>query len=174
MSIQTYPSRDRAFALAVERLVERQPSASVEELERDLRLLYPRVAIFQRQLSHEQPRFYAYRDGRYEPEQDDAWWSDPATPVVIVSAVTGSVVHVSDAWSRFMHGAPEDLVGRHFTEFLLPEARDAGAGLFEAAIEGEEVRSEALVQRADGTVVAIEFRALLVGDEIEVSYRALT
>ena len=39
-------------------------------------------------------------------------------------------------------------------------------------IEGE-VRSEALVVRPDGSMLAIEFRAIRVGGDIEVSYRPL-
>lgn len=174
MNIQTFPSRDLAFSRAVERLVRHNPRAEAAELEYELRQLYPRVALFRRQLSDELPLYYAYRDGRFQPEEDEAWWTPPATPVVAVSASTGQVTRVSDAWAAFMHGDHDTLVGRHFTDFLLSEARDAGVGLFEAVLEGGEVRSEALVQRADGTSVAIEFRAILEGDEIEVAYRALT
>lgn len=174
MNIQTFPSRDRAFSRAVERLVRQKPRAHASELVEDLRRLYPRVAIFQRQLSDEQPLYYAYRDGRFEPEQDEPWWISPGTAVVTVSAVTGLVVDVSDAWVEFMRGEHPSLIGRHFTDFLLPEARDAGVGLFEAVLEVGEVRSEAIVQRVDGTTVAIKFRAILQGDEVEVAYRELT
>ena len=174
MNVQTFPSRDRAFSRAVERLVRRKPEAPPSELLDDLRLLYPRVAIFERQLSNEAPAYYAYRDGRFEPDDDEPWWTEPGLAVVTVSATTGLITDVSDSWAQFMRGLPAGLIGRHFTEFLLPEARDAGVGLFEAVISAGEVKSEALVQRADGTTVPIEFRATVQGDEIEVSYRELT
>jgi hypothetical protein len=151
--------------------VRQKPDAPADELVEDLRLLYPRVAIFQRQLSNELPAYYAYRDGRFEPEHDEPWWTHPGVAVVTVSTATGLITDVSDSWAEFMRGDPALLTGRHFTEFLLPEARDAGIGLFEAVIEAGEVRSEALVQRADATTVPIEFRATLHGDVIEVAYR---
>lgn len=173
MNIQTFPSRDRAFSRAVERLVRRKPDAPASQLVEDLRLLYPRVAIFERQLSNELPVYYAYRDGRFEPERPEPWWTHANVAIVTVSARTGLVTDVSDSWAEFMRGDPKALIGRHFTDFLLPQARDAGVGLFEAVVEEGGVRSEALVQRADGTTVPIEFRAALLGDEIEVAYREL-
>jgi hypothetical protein len=45
--------------------------------------------------------------------------------------------------------------------------------MFEAVSQAREVRSEALVQRPDGTTVQIEFRAVRRDGEIEVSYRPL-
>lgn len=173
MRIQTFPSRDRAFSRAVERLARQMPDAEAPELVDDLRHLYPRVTIFARQLSGEPPIYYAYRDGRFEPAHDEPWWTAERTPIVKVSAVSGRLTRVSEAWAAFMHGDSQSLLGRHFSEFLLPEARDTGVGLFEAVIETGEVRSEALVQRADGTHVAIEFHAVLTADEIEVAYREL-
>lgn len=174
MNIQTYPSRDRAFSRAVERLVRRKPDARASELVDELRLLYPRVAIFERQLSNELPVYYAYRDGRFEPEGSEPWWTHEGVPTVRVSTSSGAITDVSDAWAVFMRGDRSALLGRHFTDFLLPDARDAGVGLFEAVVEAGEVRSEALVVRADGTTVSIEFRATLLGDAIEVAYRKLS
>ena len=75
MNIQTFPSRDRAFSLAVERVVRQKPEAPASEIVDDLRRLYPRVALFARQRSDELPTDYAYRDGLFEPEQDLAWWT---------------------------------------------------------------------------------------------------
>ncbi len=174
MRIKTFPSRDRAFARAVERLVRHNPGTPAAELAEELRRLYPRAAIFLRHLSDEVPLYYAYRDGRFEPEQDEPWWTEPETPFVTVSATTGLISDVTEAWAQFMRGDRGALIGRHFTEFLVPEARDAGVGLFEAVIEAGEVHSEALVQRVDGTTVPIEFRAILRQDEIEVAYRELS
>ena len=65
------------------------------------------------------------------------------------------------------------LVGRHFAEFVKPEARGVAQAMFEAVADEKEVRSEAVVQRPDGTTLAIEFRAIRRDDEIEVCYRPL-
>ena len=72
-----------------------------------------------------------------------------------------------------MRAEPTDLVGRHFVDFVQPEARAAAAAMFEAVSQFREVRSEALVQRPDGSTLSIEFRAIRKDDEIEVCYRPL-
>jgi PAS fold len=150
-----------------------QHALTPDELAARLRPLYPRIAIFERQLSGELAHLYVYRDGRYEPERADAWWAVPGTPCVHVSATTGRLTAVTGSYASLMHADPSQLVGMHFVDFLLPAARAGAQALFEAVREAGEVRSEALVQRPDGTTLSIEFRAIRRGDEIEVCYRPL-
>ena len=80
---------------------------------------------------------------------------------------------MSDEWAALVAGASESLVGRHYTEFLPHDARTWGAGLFEAVILRGTAQGSIVVERADGTVLPIEFHAALRGDEIEVVYRHL-
>jgi hypothetical protein len=82
-------------------------------------------------------------------------------------------VEVTDSWATLMRGVRDQLVGRHYSEFVLPEARAVAAELFDALRDNAEVRSEALLQRADGSTLAIEFRAVRVGETIQIHYRAL-
>jgi hypothetical protein len=70
-----------------------------------------------------------------------------------------------------MRAQESDLVGRHFLDFVLPEARAAAHAMFEAVMHEREVRSEATVVRTDGTSLLIEFRAAQREGEIEVCYR---
>jgi hypothetical protein len=149
------------------------PPGSAADLAARLRPLFPRIAVFERQLSGDHAHLYVYRDGRYEPEHTDDWWAVPGTPCVHVSAATGRLTAVTASHAELMHSKSTDLVGRHFVELLQPEARAAAQAMFEAVRDAKEVRSEALVQRPDGTTLAIEFRAVRVGDEIEVCYRPL-
>lgn len=159
----------------VQRLTAESPPDTADDLATRLRPLYPRIAVFERQLSGERALFYVYRDGRYEPEHPGAWWEAPGTPCVHVSLETGRLTAVSGSYAKLMHADEAELVGRHFLDMVLPEARAAAQALFEVVGETNEVRSEALVQRPDGTTVPIEFRAIR-GDgdgEVEVYYRPL-
>lgn len=171
--MNTIPSHDVVLRRVVERLnAEAQPSTA-DDLAARLRPLYPRIAVFERQLSGERAQFYVYRDGRYEPDRPGAWWEQPGTPCVHVSVETGQLSKVSGEYAELMRAPEMQLVGRHFLDMVLPEARAAAQTMFEVLFQEREVRSEALVVRPDGSTVAIEFRAVRSNGEIEVCYRPL-
>jgi PAS domain-containing protein len=172
-TVNTIPSHDAVLRRVVDRLTRTRQPQSAEQLADLLRPLFPRVAVFERQLSGEWPHLYVYRDGRYEPERRDRWWEAPDAPCVHVSAETGRLTSVSGGWASLMHADAADLVGRHFLEFVQPDARAAAQALFEVVDEEREVRSEAIVARPDGTSLAIEFRAVRRDGEIDVCYRPL-
>lgn len=172
-TVNTIPSHDAVLRRVVDRLTHTSPPQSAEQLADLLRPLFPRVAVFERQLSGEQPLLYVYRDGRYEPEHADPWWEAAEPPCICVSADSGQLTSVTGRWAGLMRSDSTSLVGRHFLEFVQPEARAAARALFEVLDEELEVRSEALVVRPDGTAFRIEFRAVRSGGEIEVCYRPL-
>ena len=171
--VNTIPSNDVVLRRVVDRMTEADQPGTAADLAARLRPLYPRIAVFERQLSGERAQFYVYRDGRYEPERRAGWWEQPGVPCVHVSASAGVLTAVSGEWAALMRAKPTDLVGRHFVDFVLPEARAAAQAMFEAVSQSREVRSEALVQRPDGTTLAIEFRAARKDGDIEVCYRPL-
>ena len=171
-TVNTIPSHDAVLRRVVERVAASKPVQSAQQLADLLRPIYPRVAVFERQLSGETPHLYVYRDGRYEPDRG-AWWTEPDVPCIHVSPTTGLLTDVTGSWASLMRADKADLVGHHFTEFVQPEARDAAQAMFEVVNEEREVRSEAMVVRADGSAFAIEFRAVFVDGEIEVCYRPL-
>jgi hypothetical protein len=172
-TVNTIPSHDAVLRRVVDRLTGSRPPQSAEQLADMLRPLFPRVAVFERQLSGERPLLYVYRDGRYEPERRDQWWDVPGAPCIRVSIRTGLLTSVTGPWAGLMQSDADSLVGRHFHEFVQPQARAAAQALFEVLDEMRDVRSEALVVRPDGTTLGIEFRAIRRGDEIEVCYRPL-
>jgi PAS fold len=172
-TVNTIPSHDAVLRRVVERVTSTRKPQSPEQLAAMLRPLFPRVAVFERQLSGEWPHLYVYRDGRYEPERPDRWWEEPGAPCVIVSATTGLLTDVTGSWAGMVHAQRDDVVGRHFLEFVQPEARAVAQAMFEVVDEEREVRSEAVVVRTDGTTLAIEFRAIRRDGEIEVCYRPL-
>ena len=171
--MNTIPSHDAALRRVVERVTSDWQTDTAADLAARLRPLYPRIAVFERQLSGERAQFYVYRDGRYEPERAPDWWTEPGTPCVHVSAESGLLTAVTGSYAELMRTDKRDLVGRHFLDMVLPEARAAAQAMFEAVTEEREVRSEALVVRADGSTVAIEFRAIRRDGDIEVCYRPL-
>jgi len=171
--VNTIPSNDVVLRRVVERVTEGDEPGTAADLAARLRPLYPKIAVFERQLSGERAQFYVYRDGRYEPERRGGWWEQRNAPWVRVSATTGELTAVSDEWAELMRSDATKLVGRHFVDFVLPEARAAAQAMFEAVSQFREVRSEALVKRPDGTTLSIEFRAARTDGEIEVSYRPL-
>jgi hypothetical protein len=171
-TVNTIPSHDAVLRRVVERVAGTTSFQSAQQLADLLRPIYPRVAVFERQLSGETPHLYVYRDGRYEPERG-AWWNAANVPCVRVSAASGVLTSVSGPWASLVRADEHALVGRHYTEFVQPEARAAALAMFEVLNEEGEVRSEAVVVRADGSPVPIEFRAVMIDGEIEVCYRSL-
>ena len=171
--MNTIPSHDVVLRRVVERLNSDAQPSTADDLAARLRPLYPRIAVFERQLSGERAQFYVYRDGRYEPDHPDEWWEKPGTPCVHVSAETGLLTKVSGEYAALMRAQATELVGLHFLDMVLPEARAAAQTMFEVVFQEREVRSEALVVRPDGSTVSIAFRAVRREGEIEVCYRPL-
>jgi PAS domain S-box-containing protein len=171
--VNTIPSNDVVLRRVVERLNAAEQPTTPDALADRLRPLFPRIAVFERQLSGERAQFYVYRDGRYEPDHPGDWWTQAGTPCVHVSVETGQLTKVSGEYAELMRATETQLVGRHFLEMVLPEAQEAAKTMFEVVFQEREVRSEALVVRPDGTTVSIEFRAIRTNGEIEVCYRPL-
>ena len=171
--INTIPSHDVVLRRVVDQVTAKAPPSSAADLAERLRPLFPRIAVFERQLSGERPHLYVYRDGRYEPERQDPWWLEPNVPCVHIDRATGTLTAVTSAWAELLDVEPPQLVGRHYLDFVLPEARTAATTMFEVVAGEREVRSEATLLRPDGTTLAIEFRALRTEGDIEVCYRPL-
>jgi PAS domain S-box-containing protein len=171
--VNTIPSNDVVLRRVVDRVTAAAQPDTADDLAARLRPLYPRIAVFERQLSGERAQFYVYRDGRYEPERRDHWWERTAVPCVHVDVETGRLTAVSGEWAALMRAEQAELVGRHFVDFALPEAREAAEAMFEAVSQFREVRSEAQVLRADGTTIQIEFHAVRRDGQVEVCYRPL-
>ena len=172
-TVNTIPSHDAVLRRVVERLTRNRPPESAAHLADMLRPLFPRVAVFERQLSGERPLLYVYRDGRYEPERRDRWWEAPGAPCIRVAIDSGLLTAVTGPWAGLMHADADALVGRNYLAFVQPDARAAAQALFEVVDEERDVRSEAFVVRPDGTELGIEFRAIRRDDEIEVCDRPL-
>lgn len=173
--VTTVPSSDRAFARAVEAVMAgispASSPASRKELQERLRPLYPRVSVFQRQLSGDTDMYYVYREGGFVLDSDVTWWTQPRVAWSRISATTGEFLEVNDELVALMGGCREDYIGRHYTDFVHPEARSAAATFFQTVNKLGEIYSKKLVVRSDGEEMTIEFYGILVGDVIDVWYR---
>jgi PAS domain S-box-containing protein len=169
--VSTIPSHDRVFRRVVDKLVREPHAGSPEELESALRAMFPPVAVFQRQLSGEHLHLYAYRDGRYERPTHERWWDGPGVACACVDPSNGHVTHLSDEWADLLGVERISLIGRHYSEFVLPDARAAAVAMFEALQERGEIDTEALVVRGDGSPLSIELHATRIDDEIDVRWR---
>ena len=168
---QPIPSADRAFAGVVEQAA--RWASSPAELEERLRALYPNVRLSERILSDEPRVYYVYRDGGVFPDAAEEWWADPATPYVEISTSDGRIAKVNGSWAQLMAAPPEQFLGRHYSAFLLPEAREAADALFASLVAQSEVRSRILLRRPNGSVVTVEFRARCDRDACRVHYRPI-
>jgi hypothetical protein len=63
------------------------------------------------------------------------------------------------------------LTGRPYTDFLLPDALPAAQALLASILELGEARSSVVLRRPDGTLITIEFRAVLDNRLLRVAYR---
>ena len=171
--VHTIPSHDVVLRRLVDRVTVESDPPSPEELAEHLRPLYPRVAVFEGQLSGERQPLYVYRDGRYEPELREPWWSDEDAAWVRVSVRTGKVVAASSSWASLMRADLHSLAGRDYPDFVPPSARALEQAMFDALLDREEVRSTAVAIRQDGTMLPIEFRATRLDGDVDLFYRPL-
>jgi DNA-binding NarL/FixJ family response regulator len=106
-------------------------------------------------------------------DSSEAWWLAADTAHARVSATTGELTYVTPEWAKLMLDEASDVVGRHFMDFVAPEARTEASGLFDLVRKVGELRSQALVRRGDGSTLMIELRAVATGDTIDVAFRSL-
>jgi PAS domain-containing protein len=169
LQTQSIPSSDRAFAGVVEQAA--RSATTPDELEERLRALYPNVRLSERVLSEEPKVYYVYRDGAVLRDEADEWWTDRAAPYVEISTADGRIKNANGSWAELMGAPPAELLDRHYSEFLLPEAQATADALFASIMALSEVRSRLLLRRPDGRVITVEFRAVCDQDICRVHYR---
>jgi PAS domain S-box-containing protein len=172
MGAQTIPSNDLVFRRAVDAAM--RTSATSNDLVEQLQPLYPEVRVVERELSGEPRLLYVYRDGSLFPPDDAAWWEAPDASAVTISTSTGLITHANEHVGSIFGVRPDAIVGRPFTDFVLPGAAEAARASLATIFELGEARSTARLLRGDGNEVQVEFRAVLVPDGVRVWYRPAT
>jgi hypothetical protein len=105
------------------------------------------------------------------PLGEAAWWLDPATLRARVSIATGEITYIAPRSVASPLGPSEQAVGRHFMDFVLPEARADASSLFDHVREAGEMHAQGQLRRGNGTTLPIEIRGVADGDSIDVAYR---
>lgn len=166
--IRTFPSVDRAFRRAVERAA--REAASPSEIAKRLRPTFPRVEVRERELSNEPRILYAYRDGRVTPLPDDPWWEQDDSAHLTIDVASGRFVRAAGNVG-LIGTAPEDVLGRPFTDFVGPDGGEAAAALWETLLDEGAVATETTVHRPDGTAVLVDVVAHRRGEVVDLAYR---
>jgi PAS domain S-box-containing protein len=167
--LRPMPSSDPAFARAAGRLAA--DAESPAELEARLRAMYPRAVVRERALANEPRVLYIYRDGRYQRQRNDEWWTGSGNATAAIDLRTGTITAASREWAELLGDGVERVEGRPYRDFLVPEAAEAATEVIEALRESGELTSEMLMRTLDGSLIALDFHAVLTGDRIDVTYR---
>jgi PAS domain-containing protein len=167
--LRPMPSSDPAFARAA--AIFATDARSPAELQTRLRALYPRAVVRERSLVNEPPVLYLYRDGRYQREPQDGWWTRSDNATASIDLRTGTIVEASPEWASLLGDGVDRIQGRPYVDFLVPEAVDAAAAIIGSLRETGEITSEMLMRTLDGSLITLEFHAELRGDRIDVAYR---
>jgi PAS domain S-box-containing protein len=90
-------------------------------------------------------------------ERDRLW---EASPDLLVMVDFEGIFHrVNPAWTTLLGYAPEELVGHHVNEFVVPDDHPATAGAYETAAAGNKLRIENRYRHKDGSVRSISWVA---------------
>ena len=168
--IMTIPSSDAAFREHVQQLTAREPSATADDLQARLRMIFPRVVVRERALSSEPLAWYVYRDGGWKAPSTGTWWQEPGLPRVHVSA-DGWMTEVNAAASGLLGISLTDTGPHHFTDFIVPGTLEDSMSLFRAIDVGMELEATVLLRPMTGDVIALDLRAARVDGEVVGVFR---
>ncbi|MEO7665248.1 MAG: PAS domain-containing protein, partial [Candidatus Limnocylindrales bacterium] len=142
-----------------------------EQLASKLRPIYPEIAVSERLISGEPRAVYVYRDGSLRPEDRERWWTEPGTPSVSIDLKSGHIESANDGWARVVDAGHDTVVGRPYSDFLMPEAAQLSRTMLAILRETGEARSSVVVRRDDGRHRTYDFRATLTDDLATVWFR---
>ena len=162
--ISSIPSSDRAFRTYVLSVLASDETPA--DLERRLRRLFPRVVVRERAISGEPRAWYVYRDGRWRPPDEVAWWNLPGTPRVVVSH-DGWITEVNALGLSLLGLTPSDIGARHVTDLVAPWTAGDVLGVLATVLAGHDLDATVLLRPASGDVIAVDLHAAALADGIE-------
>ena len=169
-AIVAIPSADTAFRLHVQEIAERGGFRDPDALTDRLRQLYPRAVVRARVLEGEAPTWYVYRDGRWRPNADAAWWTDERAGHM--AATPEGWIVAANATARGLLGIGADEPGdRYFTDFVVPGTLSDATALFAIVAGGHELEATVRVRPTSGDVIAVEMHAVRDQDLVRCSLR---
>lgn len=169
--VNTIPSHDGILRRVVDRIARDLTPPTPSQLAARLRPLYPKVAVFERQLSGEPKQVYVYRDGRFEPDVGDDWWRAPDVPQVRIRQSSGLLTSANPSFAQLLGVPSSSLVGRTFLDLVRHDAQPAATAMLEALGEEDEARSEVAMVHVDGATLLLELRAIKRDGEVDLWFR---
>ena len=158
-AIVAIPSADAAFRLHVQEIADRGAFTDPAALADRLRLLYPRAVVRIRLLEGELTTWYVYRDGRWHPDAELAWWTDDRAAHLDVT-LDGWIVDANPTARGLLGIGADEAVERYFTDFVAPGTLQDAASLFAIVVAGNPIEATVRMRPTSGDVIAVDLRAI--------------
>ena len=165
-----FPADDYVFAERVREILDEDANidAALTALNRQLAVVHPRIAVSVRSPLAGfggGPVVYVYRDGSALSRLGrDDWARDPST-ARLVTDTTGSYIEVNEEAAVLFGVGRHEIIGRRAGSFTRPDARIQDADALWKALETTgRLHSLAVVRRADGEEIPVEFVTVRDGD----------
>jgi PAS domain S-box-containing protein len=168
----TFPSEDLVFAERVRGILRDHPGGDVESamatLRRGLAAVHPDVALSLRSEAigfGDDPVVYVFRDGSALPKYRGTQPENEAGVARVVTDATGRYVDANEEAARLFGVTRAEIIGALAGTFTKPDARitDPDA-IWRALSTAGRLQSLSVVQRPDGTDLAVEFVTERDGD----------
>lgn len=162
-TIATFPRDDVAFRAFVRSTLDAidPDDLSATALQERVQRWHPRAIVRpQARLAGFGPSttWYVYRDGRAGAVSEQGWWLEQDGAVVAFSR-DGTFTAANPA-AEALVGIDGGLVGRHWSDLVVPSARDSdGAWLWEILENGGTAQSVFDLPLSDGRRKVIEYRS---------------
>lgn len=105
-------------------------------------------------------------------ERDRLWEASP--DLLLVIDFDGVFRRVNPAWTKVLGYEPEELIGHHVNDFVLPDDQAATADAYELAADGGLPKIENRYRHRDGSVRWISWTAAPAGDMTYATGRDIT
>ena len=105
-------------------------------------------------------------------ERDRMW--DTSPDLMLIIGFDGVFRRVNPAWTRLLGYAPEELVGQHVNDFVLPDDHDTTVEAYELAARGGSPRAENRYRHKDGSLRHISWVAAPAGEVTYATGRDVT
>jgi PAS domain S-box-containing protein len=105
-------------------------------------------------------------------ERDRLWETSP--DLLLVIDFEGVFHRVNPAWTTLLGYAPDELIGHHVNEFVVPDDHGATVGAYETAAAGRQAKIENCYRHKDGTLRTISWVAAPAGNMTYATGRDVT
>lgn len=171
IAVLCFPATDTTFAaIATQALAALPGDRTPEALAAALRPTYPRAVVRRQEATAAlgfDERWYAFRDGRLTPDDDQRWWDREGLPRVVIDQ-TNRYAQADDAACALFGLGPGELLGRSWEEFADPATAEAAEALRQTLQRQGHGDSTFRLTRPDGTRFDIDYHTVVYmsGDSV--------